>query len=160
MPLLPGTQPKAAQEDQAPAAASNSEPFRVPTLSDLQDWVKAHGLSILAIVVVVAATLWLAGLLEGRIVRLLARGDDRGSVVERENRARTLVGVLNNALRTAALTIGAIMVLKEFAIPIEPLLGGVAVIGLAVAFGAQSLIKDYFTGFMVHGAARAAIRAG
>ena len=41
------------------------------------------------------------------------------------------------------------MVLQEFNVPIGPLLGGVAVIGLAVAFGAQSLIKDYFTGFLV-----------
>jgi small conductance mechanosensitive channel len=149
MPPLTGNQPKAAEQGSAPAAESEGESFRVPTLRDLQNWGKEHGLSILAIIVVIAATLWLAGLLEGRIVRLLARGGERGSTAERENRARTLVGVLNNALRTAALAIGAIMILKEFAIPIEPLLGGVAVIGLAVAFGAQSLIKDYFTGFMV-----------
>jgi small conductance mechanosensitive channel len=150
--LLQGTQQKAAEKGAAQAAQTapaDDEPFRVPTLRDLKNWGKEHGLSVLAIIVVIAATLWLAGLLEGRIVRLLARGDDRGSIVERENRARTLVGVLNNALRTAALAIGAIMILKEFAIPVEPLLGGVAVIGLAVAFGAQSLIKDYFTGFMV-----------
>jgi small conductance mechanosensitive channel len=149
MPPLTGTQPKATEQRSSPAAESEGEPFRVPTLRDLQNWGKEHGLSVLAIIVVIAATLWLAGLLEGRIVRLLARGDGRESSAERESRARTLVGVLNNALRTAALAIGAIMILKEFAIPIEPLLGGVAVIGLAVAFGAQSLIKDYFTGFMV-----------
>jgi len=125
------------------------EPLRVPTPGDLREWLAEHGLTVLVIVLVVVAILWLASLLQGHIVRLLARGADRGSSEERENRARTLVGVLNNALRTAALAIGAIMVLKEFAIPIEPLLGGVAVIGLAVAFGAQSLIKDYFTGFMV-----------
>jgi moderate conductance mechanosensitive channel len=125
------------------------EPFRIPTVEDLREWFAEHGLTVLVIILVVMAILWLAGLLQGHIVRLLARGDDRGSRDERENRARTLVGVINNALRTAALAIGAIMILKEFAIPIEPLLGGVAVIGLAVAFGAQSLIKDYFTGFMV-----------
>jgi small conductance mechanosensitive channel len=148
-PLVSGVGAKTAESNQATPADATQTPFRLPTLQDLEIWGKEHGLSVLAIIVVIAATLWLAGLLEGRVVRLLARGAGRGSSEERENRARTLVSVLNNALRTAALAIGAIMVLKEFAIPIEPLLGGVAVIGLAVAFGAQSLIKDYFTGFMV-----------
>jgi hypothetical protein len=145
LPVAPAQNPGGAPSP-SPAAR---EPFRIPTVEDLREWLAEHGLTVLVIVLVVVAILWLASLLQGHIVRLLARGADRGSRDERENRARTLVGVINNALRTAALAIGTIMVLKEFAIPIEPLLGGVAVIGLAVAFGAQSLIKDYFTGFMV-----------
>src|SRR5262245_52742569 len=149
MALSPGIALAQQAAEPASAAPAEKSPLRFPTAGDLREWGADHGLSIIVIVVVVAVILWLAGLLQGHIVRLLARGDDRGSTAERENRARTLVGVLNNALRTAALAIGAIMILKEFAIPIEPLLGGVAVIGLAVAFGAQSLIKDYFTGFMV-----------
>src|SRR5262249_48089063 len=44
---------------------------------------------------------------------------------------------------------GVLMLLDEVGIPIVPLMGGAAVFGLAVAFGAQNLIKDYFTGFMV-----------
>ena len=53
---------------------------------------------------------------------------------------------------TASLVIlggGTIMLLQEIGIPVMPLLGSAAVVGLAVAFGAQSLIKDYFYGFMV-----------
>jgi small-conductance mechanosensitive channel len=44
---------------------------------------------------------------------------------------------------------GSLMILDEVGIPIVPLMGGAAVLGLAVAFGAQNLIKDYFSGFMV-----------
>src|SRR5215469_12777952 len=44
---------------------------------------------------------------------------------------------------------GCLMILDELGIPIVPLMGGAAVMGLAVAFGAQNLIKDYFSGFMV-----------
>jgi len=128
---------------------ANDPPLRFPTVRDLRKWGAEHGLTVVVIVVVVAGILWLASLLQGHIVRLLAGGADRGNREEREKRARTLVGVLNNALRTAAIAVGTIMVLEEFAVPIGPLLGGVAVVGLAVAFGAQSLIKDYFTGFMV-----------
>jgi small conductance mechanosensitive channel len=116
---------------------------------DLIGWLAEHGVAVLAIVGVVAAILWIGGLLEGRIVALLSRRDQHGTPGEREARARTLVGVLHNALRTTAIIVGLIMVLEELTVPIGPLVGGVAVVGLAVAFGAQSLIKDYFTGFMV-----------
>jgi small conductance mechanosensitive channel len=44
---------------------------------------------------------------------------------------------------------GVVMLLDEAGIPIIPLMGGAAVLGLAVAFGAQNLIKDYFSGFMM-----------
>src|SRR5206468_6009928 len=81
------------------------------------------------------------------LVVFLAGG--RGTAAQPENRARTLVGVMHNALRTTVISLAFIMILEEIGVNIGPLLGGVAVIGLAVAFGAQSLIKDYFTGFLV-----------
>jgi small conductance mechanosensitive channel len=123
--------------------------IRLPTWVEIQTWIMDHGVAILVIVAVVLLILWVSQLLAGRVVGLLAGNADPLTRLERENRAKTLVSVLHNALRTTAITIGVIMVLEEFSVPIGPLLGGVAVIGLAVAFGAQSLIKDYFTGFMV-----------
>jgi len=116
---------------------------------ELIGWLADHGVALIAIVAVVAAILWLGNLLEGRIVALLARGGHQRTGEDSEARAKTLVSVLHNALRTIAVLLGLIMVLEELAVPIGSLLGGVAVVGLAVAFGAQSLIKDYFTGFMV-----------
>src|SRR5205823_4216299 len=59
------------------------------------------------------------------------------------------VGVMHNALRTIVVALAVMMLLEEIGVSIGALLGGVAVAGLAVAFGAQSLIKDYFTGFLV-----------
>jgi small conductance mechanosensitive channel len=144
--------PAAPAEKREPAAAADegqSFEIRLPSVKELRAWAIDHGVSVLGIVVVVMLILWLAQVLDDRIINLLARRNDRGSQQERENRAKTLVGVLHNALRTTAITVGFMMVLQEFNVPIGPLLGGVAVIGLAVAFGAQSLIKDYFTGFLV-----------
>lgn len=116
---------------------------------ELVGWLADHGVALIAIVAVVLAILWLGNLLEGRIVALLARGGHQRTGGDSEARAKTLVSVLHNALRTIAVLLGLFMVLEELAVPIGSLLGGVAVAGLAVAFGAQSLIKDYFTGFMV-----------
>jgi small-conductance mechanosensitive channel len=112
-------------------------------------WLQRHGIAVAGIVLVSACILWVANGLHKRLVRLLAGATSRASAYEQENRARTLVGVLHNALRTTVIAIATIMVLDEVGLPIGPLLGGVAVVGLAVAFGAQSLIKDYFTGFLV-----------
>ncbi len=83
-------------------------------------------------------------------VKIMSQGTSkRGTHHDRENRAQTLVGVFNSALSLLILGGGSLMMLDEVGIPIVPLMGGAAVLGLAVAFGAQNLIKDYFSGFMV-----------
>lgn len=134
-----------AEEAERAVAALNS-PF---SLHNIVNWLASHGISILIILAALGVTLWTGHLLENRLVSWLAVRSKRGDKEERENRAKTLVGVLHNALRTVAISVAAMMVLEEFGVPVGPILGGAAVIGLAVAFGAQSLIKDYFTGFMV-----------
>jgi len=146
---------KKSSSDRADAenkAASSADPWaslRSWSLSGFVTAVREHGLSVVVIVLLAAGVLWLANRLHKRLVALLAGGATRGNVAEQENRARTLVGVLHNALRTAVISLAAIMVLEEIGVKVSALLGGVAVAGLAVAFGAQSLIKDYFTGFLV-----------
>jgi small conductance mechanosensitive channel len=117
------------------------------SLPDFIAWLRGHGFNIVFILVAAAAILWLANRFHKRLVIFLAGG--RGTAVEQENRARTLVGVMHNALRTTVIAVACIMLLEEIGLNIGPLLGGVAVFGLAVAFGAQTLIKDYFTGFLV-----------
>ena len=79
----------------------------------------------------------------------MARGGSRGTQRERENRAVTLVAVFRNVASVAIVGGGVLMALDEVGIPIMPLMGGAAVLGLAVAFGAQNLVRDYFSGFMV-----------
>jgi small-conductance mechanosensitive channel len=83
------------------------------------------------------------------IVGFITRTGQRGSVEDRENRASTLVGVFRYAAGVMVLGGGLVMLLDEVGVPIVPLMGGAAVVGLAVAFGAQNLIRDYFTGFMM-----------
>jgi len=119
------------------------------SLYDTIKWLQDHGLSIVITLLLATTILWIVNRLHKRLVALIAAHAPRGNAVEQENRARTLVGVLHNALRTAVIVVATITVLQEIGVPIGPLLGSAAVVGLAVAFGAQSLIKDYFTGFLV-----------
>jgi len=155
-----GTEAGQPQADDAKATAAKTEEKKKPdtlgqwiekvrswSLPGFLAWLRDHGFNIVLILVLASAILWLANRFHKRLVFLLAGG--RGTAAEQENRARTLVGVIHNALRTVVVATAAMMVLEEIGLSIGALLGGVAVAGLAVAFGAQSLIKDYFTGFLV-----------
>ena len=66
-----------------------------------------------------------------------------------DSRARTLKGLMKSALRYLAFAIASITILEIAGIDTKALLGGAAILGLAVGFGAQSLVKDIITGFFI-----------
>jgi small conductance mechanosensitive channel len=95
----------------------------------------------------------LAGLLR-RLVRkglakLRARLTDGGVDREREKRLATLEQVARHAATVLILLIAIMLVLAELGISIAPILTAAGVLGIAVGFGAQSLVKDYFNGFFL-----------
>ncbi|TSA82563.1 mechanosensitive ion channel family protein [Deinococcus detaillensis] len=97
------------------------------------------------LVVIVALSLigWrLVGNLSSRIVP----GDEFN---RRAVRLGTLRGVVDSTLRVIVVLIAAISILQALGINATTLLAGVSVFGLAVGFGAQSLIKDVFNGFFI-----------
>jgi len=112
-------------------------------------WLMLHGPRLLTIVMTMLSFFGISKFLQARLSGFLAKHNAYGNSEERENRARTLMGVMHSAAGVVILTGGTLMLLDEVGVPIAPLMGGAAMIGLAVAFGAQSLIKDYFSGFMI-----------
>jgi small-conductance mechanosensitive channel len=112
-------------------------------------WLVAHGPRIAGIILGMFLLLWMCHLMQNRLVRLLSGRAQHGTYEDQENRARTLVGVFRSAVTVAIFTGGVLMLLTEIGVNIIPLMGGAAVVGLAVAFGAQNLIRDYFYGFMI-----------
>ncbi len=67
----------------------------------------------------------------------------------RTRRVQTLGRLLKNTASYLVNFITILLVLGEFQIQIAPLLAGAGVIGLAIGFGAQSLVKDIITGFFI-----------
>ncbi len=116
---------------------------------NLLQWVLDHGPRLLLILVAMYALRMAALLFSQRIVEVLARGGARGSHEEREDRARTLMGVFHNAASIVIVVGSILMACEEVGIAVGPLMGGAAVLGLAAAFGTQNLIRDYFHGFMI-----------
>ncbi|HWR10015.1 mechanosensitive ion channel family protein [Sporomusa sp.] len=66
-----------------------------------------------------------------------------------EKRARTLSSLLHSIIRYAIYFIVVVMMLQEFKIDTTSIVAGAGIIGLAVGVGAQSLIKDFITGFFI-----------
>ncbi|MBI2807521.1 MAG: mechanosensitive ion channel [Planctomycetes bacterium] len=112
-------------------------------------WSWAHVPAIGIVLIAMLLLHWMVRLASQRIVQWVSRYQFRGNQRDRENRADTLVGVFRNTASFLIIVGGTLMILQALGIPILPLLGGAAAGGLAVAFGAQSLIKDYLSGFML-----------
>lgn len=66
-----------------------------------------------------------------------------------EKRARTLSKLLHSVFRYVIYFIVTVMVLREFKVDTTSMLAGASIIGLAVGFGAQSMVKDFMTGFFI-----------
>jgi len=79
----------------------------------------------------------------------MERTDDDGQTVVRSKRARTLLPLIRNALLVLIGVMTGMVILSELGVSIGPLLAGAGVAGLAVGFGAQTLVKDFITGMFI-----------
>jgi small-conductance mechanosensitive channel len=128
---------------------------------DLAPWpeigrfVSATAVPIVVIVVFAWVFLGLAQRFLDRLVRRLidreaAEGTARElSAAEVERRIDTVSGLVVSLVRVLVVTIGVIMVLGKFNVDIGPAVAGLGIVGIAVGFGAQSLVKDYFNGVLI-----------
>jgi small-conductance mechanosensitive channel len=115
---------------------------------DWQRW-SAPAMSGLRIVLILVAA-WVAiVVLQKMVRRVRVHIADHLGGVDVARRAETVGRVIRYLV---ALVIGAVatmLVLAEVGVSLAPILGAAGVVGLAIGFGAQSLVKDYFTGFFI-----------
>jgi len=112
-------------------------------------WLLSHGIKI----VVIAVVAWITYIVLSRIVRRAVKISvvrDQGMTEEAEiKRENTLIRIFNGAIRIILILIALLMILQEVGIEIGPILAGAGVVGLAVGFGAQYLIRDIITGLFI-----------
>lgn len=114
-------------------------------------WQSFGGLAAAgARIVVIVIVAWLAILMSQRSIRSLRirianRFEDREAV----KRAETLGRVFRYAAAVVITLVAGMLVLSELGVSVAPILGAAGVVGLAVGFGAQSLVKDYFNGLFL-----------
>jgi small conductance mechanosensitive channel len=99
------------------------------------------------LVVLVTLSLWEAT--AAGIEYYLTRPGRDGQPPLRSGRVRTLLPLLRRFVSIVLGLIATLIVLSELGINIAPLLAGAGVIGLAIGFGAQTLVKDVITGIFI-----------
>lgn len=106
--------------------------------------------SVIRIAILAVATFAAAELATLLVNRLLARMAARKEAgVRREAQLNTIGPLLHGVARGVIIIIGLMMILAEVGLEIGPLLAGAGVIGLAIGFGAQTLVKDFLTGIFL-----------
>ncbi len=105
-----------------------------------------HALIRIGLTVLIAWLVWIA--VDGAIHRALHGKDARGRK-RNSNRAQTITPMIRNIALFTILIIGSIAGLANLGVNVTPLLAGAGVIGIALGFGAQSLVADLITGIFI-----------
>ena len=123
--------------------------------STIVDVLRADILPIVLILVVALIAIRLARLsVRGLVKALLDREATEGtaqelSAVELKKRMDTLDSLGGRTLQSFIVVIAGLMILGQLGLDIGPAVAGLGVVGIAVGFGAQSLVKDYLNGALI-----------
>ncbi len=91
---------------------------------------------------------WVVRRIARRIIAAVDDGDD-STMTSAEKRGHTVAQLVRSVGRIGILAVALLLTLKVFITDIGPLLAGFGILGLAVSFGAQSLVKDVIAGFFI-----------
>ncbi len=121
-------------------------------LKILVDWMVNQLPSVILLIILLVVSLRLVAFFINRTKMLFQKralahpdGPDR----EAEKRLHTLMGILKRASFVMIWLVFIMIFLKKFNIDIAPILAGAGIIGLAVGFGAQELVRDFISGFFI-----------
>jgi len=116
---------------------------------DAFDWLRTPfgqrvtgSLITIALLLIIAIVIW--EITSAVVERYLSRGDGDVSA-----RSRTILPLLRTAMLVLLVTVVMMVTLSELGLNIGPLLAGAGVIGIAIGFGAQTLVKDIITGLFI-----------
>jgi len=120
----------------------------------LDTWVVDAAPILLIVVLTLLALRGASLLVRGLVKAVLAREPSGAtaeelSALETRKRAHTIETLGSRVLQAFIVVIGSLMVLGKLGLDIGPAIAGLGVVGIAVGFGAQSLIRDYLNGALI-----------
>jgi len=129
--------------------------FSKPPWDEILPALRDNAFQVAVIVIVAWVVLRFGRLaIHGIIKTLLDREASEGtaqelSAIEVRKRMDTLDQLGGNVIRFFVVVIAGLMVLQSFGLEIGPAVAGLGVVGIAVGFGAQSLVRDYLSGALI-----------
>ncbi len=110
------------------------------------DWIFIHGIKIICILVAAFLINHFGKKLVGKTIRQAVKSENKEAEEKREN---TLIGIFNGALNIIVWFMAVMLVLPEFGINIAPILAGAGIVGVALGFGAQYVVRDFLAGLFI-----------
>ncbi|MCF8357744.1 MAG: mechanosensitive ion channel family protein [Prolixibacteraceae bacterium] len=116
------------------------------------NWLVSNMPGIIVVFIILFVAIWLLKFFLKRISKIIisrAHKNVKTDASETEKRINTLMGIVLGIGKIIAWIIAIIILLEKFGIDIRPILAGAGIIGLAVGFGAQELVRDFISGFFM-----------
>lgn len=118
-------------------------------LSKTYEWLWSHGIKILVIIIAAFVLNRLSDKLIMQLLKLRFIKHDQPAGEAEIKRVKTLQRIISWTLTIVIIVLTVLMILPELGVSIGPLLAGAGIVGLAVGFGGQYLIKDIISGFFI-----------
>ncbi|MFH1861487.1 MAG: mechanosensitive ion channel family protein [bacterium] len=116
------------------------------SVEEIVYWAKTSGLKILVVIAFTLVVIKGVRILSSRLAVIFSKQFEDE---EAQKRAWTLSLVIRHSLTVLILVVAVITVLGQLGVQIGPVLAAAGIAGLAVGFGAQSLVKDVINGFFI-----------
>ena len=112
-------------------------------------WLVVHGIKIIGIIVGAFIVAKIGKAFVDRIIRKVIISDHFLTKEAERKREDTLISIFANVLKVIVWLVALMMILAELGVNIGPGIAGAGIIGLALGFGAQNLIKNFISGFFI-----------
>jgi len=119
------------------------------TLQLVQSWASANAPHALRIGLILGVALGLLRAIRVLVPRIREHLANRQESIEDAKRIQTIMRVAHYLLSLTTLGVAALLVMSEIGISLAPILGAAGIVGIALGFGAQTLVKDYVSGFLL-----------
>ncbi|MBV5191517.1 mechanosensitive ion channel family protein [Staphylococcus chromogenes] len=106
-------------------------------------------LTKLIIVLIYVLVAFLVTRILNKIIAQFFKVNNKSKKTPRAKRSKTLITLVQNVVGYLIWFITGTTILSKFGISVESILAGAGVVGLAIGFGAQTLVKDIITGFFI-----------
>jgi len=129
-----------------------SNEFWENLFSNAQEWFISElpGLLILIVALFIAFRIFKFSLkkFQNNLIKKAGRSTKKDSG-EVEKRINTLTGIISGIVKIALWVIFIMIALKKFGVDIGPILAGAGILGVAIGFGSQELVRDFISGFFI-----------
>lgn len=122
--------------------------------ADWADVLIGTPLAILGLIIFGFVVRWVLNTIVERIARRAEKGVmperlDAAAIARRSQRAETMAGIFQSVITVIVIAVVATMILSEIGVNIAPIIASAGIIGIALGFGAQSLVKDFLSGVFI-----------